>query len=425
MWTSTYNVRGELLTHKDPIAINPATTYTYDKVGNRKKIVDPSGAETTFTYDGLDRLLTTTDDESGVTTTTYDDDGRLLRREISSGQFSTFGYDTRGRLITVTDAAGNITRTIYGTTSNGLDGLIAAMEYPSHREEYKYDNRDRRTQVIRIHPAVGATPERRETTISAYDAVGDLIASTDALGRSTLNTFDRRQRLTESTDALGGKTRYVYDRRDNLLSLTDANDNTHRFTYDKRNRTLTEARPLGQTIRYGYDANGNLIERIDPLNQRAVHRYDDANRRDRSEYFETGATTSHKTVSFSFDERNLPTGYDDGTTSAVYVYDDLGRKTSETVDYGNFNISHGYTYYANGQKQSYTAPDGTLITYAYTAHGQLNRLTIPGEGNIVYSSSSGPDRRPSPIPATPSAPSVTTHCCAPKRSRCATARTRC
>ena len=112
---------------KDPI--NPATTYTYDKVGNRKKTVDPSGAETDFTYDGLDRVLTATDDEAGVTSATYDDDGRLLRREDASGQFSTFGYDTRGRLTSVTDAAGNITRTIYGTTSNGLDGLIAAMEY--------------------------------------------------------------------------------------------------------------------------------------------------------------------------------------------------------------------------------------------------------------------------------------------------------
>jgi len=383
VWTYTYNARGELLTQQDPI--NPATTHTYDKVGNRKTTEDPSDATTTFTYDGLNRRLTSTDDDGGVTTTTYDDDGRVTRQEDASGQFSAYDYDTRGRLITVTDAVGNITRTIYGTPSDGLDGLIAAMQYPSHREEYKYDTRDRRTQIIRIHPAEGAVPERRETTISAYAAVGNLIASTDALGRSTLNTYDRRQRLTESTDALGGRTRYVYDTRDNLLSLTDANDNIHRFTYDKLDRTLSDARPLGQTIRYIYDPNGNLIERIDPLNQRAVHRYDDANRRDRSEYFEAGATTAHKTVNFSFDERNLLTGYNDGTTSATYVYDNLGRKTSETVDYGNFNISNGYTYYANGQKQSYTAPDGTLISYAYTNHGQLNRLTIPGEGDIVYS----------------------------------------
>ena len=59
VWTSTYNARGELETQKDPIAINPATTYTYDKVGNRKTTTDPSGATTTLTYDGVDRLLTT------------------------------------------------------------------------------------------------------------------------------------------------------------------------------------------------------------------------------------------------------------------------------------------------------------------------------------------------------------------------------
>jgi len=70
------------------------------------------------------------------------------------------------------------------------------------------------------------------------------------------------------------------------------------------------------------------------------------------------------------------------STSAVYVYDSLARKTSESVDYGNFNLSHSYSYYPNGQKQTYTAPDGTLISYAYTNHGEPERLTIPGVARL-------------------------------------------
>jgi YD repeat-containing protein len=81
------------------------------------------------------------------------------------------------------------------------------------------------------------------------------------------------------------KKRYAYDNRDNLIALTDAENHTTRFEYDRKNWLVKEIRPQGQQISYGYDGAGNL------------------------------------------------TGYDDGITSAIYSFDDLNRKLSETVYY--------------------------------------------------------------------------------------------
>jgi RHS repeat-associated protein len=383
VWTNTYDAIGRQLTAANPLG--HTTTSQYDKVGNRTRSIDPAGNATVMTYDARDRPLTTTDPLGGVSTLTYDAEGRLLTSTDASGERTTQAHDLRGRLITMTDGVGNITRTEYGTPANGLDGLIAAMVYPTFREEYRYDNRNRRTQAIRVLPAETGQPERRETTTTSYDGQGNVIAIVDALGRTTQTAFDRLNRQVEVTDPIGSKARYTYDTRGNLLSLTDANGNTHRFTFDKRDRTRTEARPMGQTIRYAYDAMGNLIERTDARNQRQIHTFDSANRKIKTETFAASSTTPAKTITYSYDARGLMTGYVDGRTSATYTYDTKGQKLNEAVNYGRFTITHSYTYHSNGQTATYTAPDGSVIGYAYTGHGELREVTLPGAGAVTMS----------------------------------------
>ena len=72
-------------------------------------------------------------------------------------------------------------------------------------------------------------------------------------------------------------------------------------------------------------------------------------------------------------------------TSASYTYDDLGRKLSETVNYGTFTKTFSYTYYTNGLKKSCTAPDSTTYEYAYGANNELREVRIPGLGSITIS----------------------------------------
>ena len=79
------------------------------------------------------------------------------------------------------------------------------------------------------------------------------------------------------------------------------------------------------------------------------------------------------------------TGYDDGTTSATYTYDDLYRKTGETVNYGAFTLESGYTYYTNGLKKTYTGPDAVTYGYLFDANNQLSAVQIPDAGSVTVS----------------------------------------
>lgn len=80
---------------------------------------------------------------------------------------------------------------------------------------------------------------------------------------------------------------------------------------------------------------------------------------------------------------NLKT-YSDGTTSASYTYDELYRKTQETVNYGSFSLTTSYSYNKNGTKKSFTYPNGTTINYTYDATNQIAGVNVPYAGNISF-----------------------------------------
>jgi YD repeat-containing protein len=61
-----------------------------------------------------------------------------------------------------------------------------------------------------------------------------------------------------------------------------------------------------------------------------------------------------------------------------------GRRTGcETIDYGPLRLAYGYTYHANGLKQTLIYPDGSTYTYAYDANNELASVEIQGEGSIT------------------------------------------
>jgi RHS repeat-associated protein len=390
-WAQTFDAAGNLLSQTDPLG--HTTSHEFDAVGNRIKTTFPPASagqpttQVTYHYDAADRLIRSVNELGGERTTSFDRAGNRIEEEDESDKKTTYSYDRFNRLSTITDGNGNVTRYVYPDPNGELTHVgdlyqPIRIEYPTFQREMKYDLRDRAHE--QTEGFANAQGTQRTTTRTRFDAVGNAIEIIDAANRSTTHSFDARNRLTATTDALNGLTRYRYDDRDNLLSLTDANDNTHRFTYDRLNRTKTEARPMGQTHRYGYDAAGNLIEKIDARNQTADYVYDEAGRRTTIQYTRAGESTPHKTVTFTYNDRNVLTGYDDGITSGQYSYDALQRKTQEAVDYGDFTWTYAYTYAPNGQKTSYTAIDGTTFSYGYDAAKNLQSIVIPNEGTIEY-----------------------------------------
>ena len=407
--TFTYDNRGNVLTRKD--ALNHTSSYAYDAANNLISATDPQnntaqftydavgnkikemydGKQKTYTYDQNNKLLSVTDAKGQTTTFTYDVEGRMIRQTDADGKAVTYQYDTDGRLTKTTDGNGNVITNIYdvagGATCSSCSGIGTGQPsqtiFPTFTRQYAYDTRGRKVTetdlLTGMQPAVNY----------AYDAAGNLVSKTDKEGKATSYEYDALRRLTKVTDSLGQITTYIYDNRDNLTALTDAKGQTTTFTYDKNNRLIKETRPMNQETNYQYNAAGLLIKKTDAKGQRLEYAYDNANRMTQMAQY-NAAGSSVKTISFTYDSAGNLKTYNDGTTSAAYSYDELYRKTQETINYlsaqagGSFSLTTSYAYNKNGAKKSFTYPNGQTVNYTYDANNQITGVNVPYAGNISY-----------------------------------------
>ena len=387
VWTYGYDGMGRLISATNPL--NHNVFYEYDGVGNKKKETDPEGKVKTYEYDSNNRLTKTTDALGNITQFVYNTDGQVIKQIDPEGKEVNFEYDLDGRLTKTIDGNGNEIATEYddvaGSSCGSCSGTNGAGQpaktiYPTYSKEYKYDSRGRKTQ----EKDVLSTTEAYSTQLT-YDTTGNVISQTDKENKTTTFQYDELSRRVKAIDALMGTTEYTYDNRNNLITLKDAKGNITTFEYDRNNRLTKETRPLGQATTYQYGPIGNLIRKTDAKNQKIEYEYDDAGRLTKTKYFSISSdTTPAKAIDFTHDKAGNLTGYDNGTTSATYTYDDAYRKLTETVDYSSLSLGYAYTYYKNGQKKSLTMPDGTTYDYTYDNNNQISVISIPGQGYMTY-----------------------------------------
>ncbi len=383
-WTYAYNAKGWLTSVADPLT--RTTSYEYDGVGNRIKETDAANNGKTYAYDGNNKVTLITDSRNNITAFSYDADGKLTKQTDAEGKVISYAYDADGRLIKTTDGNGNETAHVYDAASGcsscgggGNGSKPSRTIYPTFTREYSYDTRGRKT----IEKDVLSDMESA-TSQFAYDATGNLTSRTDKEGKTTTYNYDSLNRLKTVTDPLNQTTTYAYDNRDNLISLTDGKGQTTTFTYDRNNRLTKETRPLSQETSYEYSATGQLTKKTDAKGQRIEYGYDDSGRMVEIRQYNAGDWFAAKTIVLTYNNVGNLTGYNDGTTSGTYTYDALNRKTGETVNYGTFSLTTGYTYNMNGTKKTFTYPNGTTIAYTYDSNNQPNEINIPGIGNITY-----------------------------------------
>ncbi|MGE0331374.1 MAG: RHS repeat-associated core domain-containing protein [Ramlibacter sp.] len=378
-------------------ALGQVRTYAYDAAGNLTTATDARGKATLAQYDAMNRRARITNAVGGQYQLQYDAQGQPVKETDEDGRTTTARYDTYLRLIEQGDALGHTITHGYQIADGGA-GVLGSLgeptdtQYPTFRKQVRYDSRERATSQSLIH--TNAAGSETLTSGQTWNARGQLKTETDAYGKTRSYSYDALGQLIETTDALGHKTQARYDARGNLITLTDAKGNSHTFSYDRNNRLTRETLPMGQTTTYAWDAAGNLAEKTDPKGVKTTYTYDAANRLTAQTQTQGGATI--RTTQLTWDpESNLtawtdtdatrPTGQQ--TSSATATYDDAGRKTSETTTYPNptgtpYTLGYSYQYSPAGKKTQLTWPDGTQIGYGYSAHGELETVNIPGEGNI-------------------------------------------
>jgi len=413
----TYNRLGQLAKYIDPRgnatgyemdangnlirvtnALGHVRSFNYDKNNNPVDITDSKGKAMQMAYDAMNRRIQVTNVIGGRSKREYDAQGLAIGQTDEDGRVRTSSYDTFQRITSESDALANATSYGYqiadGTSAGGIGSLFGPTEiqYPTYRKQIKYDSRERATSETLLNP--GAAGTRITTSGNTYDAKGQLTAEQDANGKVRSYKYDALGQMVEATDTLNGKTLAVYDVRGNLIQITDAKGNTTRFAYDRNNRRLRETLPLGQLTRYSYDAAGNVEEREDAASVKKQYTYDAANRITGVKQVKAGAVI--RTTTLAWDAENhliswsdidamRPTGQQ--TVSATLIYDDAGRKTSESISYPNpaggiYTLGYGYQYSLAGLKTQLKWADGKELSYGYSQHGELETVTIPGEGAL-------------------------------------------
>jgi len=144
---------------------------------------------------------------------------------------------------------------------------------------------------------------------------------------------------------------------------------TSTFAYDLADRKTRETRPMGQATEYSYYANGLLKTLKDAKGQTTTYTYDSVNRLTEITYSDSTKDT------FAYDAEGNMTSYAKPGVSSVIAYDELGRKTEETVTVGGISKTYRYTYDAAGNKQTFTSPEGKQYSYNYNKNNQVTSIT--------------------------------------------------
>lgn len=360
------------------------TSYEYDLLGRRTRVVDPLGHATSFTYDAVGNLFSKTDANGRVTVFAYDPLRRITAQTDPLSGVASFGYTPAGWLDNVVDPGGIVTSYAsdntgrvtqvaspdVGTTSHAYnpDGTLALKtDANGTAVTYSYDNAARLTGI--------SFPVPSENISFSYDSPsvsygkGRLTEMSDPSGTATYR-YSASGRLAQEERIILGRTyttSYAYDNVGNVTSITYPSGRVVSYTYDALNRAVSASWQKGSTTQplasgIAYDNVGNLAAMTLGNGLLSSLTWDPANR------VATAAVPGKVNLTFGYDNVGNVAGITDlirPSSTKGYSYDALDRLVQGT---GPWNL-RSYTYDPNGNRLS--QQNGTLTTYGY----QGNRLS--------------------------------------------------
>jgi RHS repeat-associated protein len=342
---------------------------------------------------------------------------------------SFFGSTSGGTLSGGVNAVAPVTTFDKGTVSLTIGSFVASTSYgpaPDHNTaaaivsgllDPANPNRINRTGSPVSAQGSGSTLSLTYTTVGTPGNVGVSAGSSSTQGFAA-NSFTGAGSLAGGANPGPGTlsnpyiTQYQYDALGNLLCVEQHGDATgtgcastpssdatsawrvRRFTYDSLSRLLTAYNPESGTISYVYDNNGNLLQKTSPApnqtgtaTQTISFCYDALNRVTGKAYGVASCPLSSPVVGYIYDQGTNGVGkltsLTDQAGSGSYVYDVLGRITSETRTINGVTKNLSYGYNLDGSIATVTYPSGAVITYTPDSAGRV-LSAIDNTNNINY-----------------------------------------
>ncbi|MFI1175166.1 LamG-like jellyroll fold domain-containing protein [Streptomyces melanogenes] len=419
--TWTYDSEGNQTSSTSPGG--RTTSYLYDQLGRVAQVTRPDGATVHTTYDNAGEPLSVTDGTGATTQATYDYLGRQLTSttlerfpstrtltstnsyavtagnpygtHISSsttpgGVTTSYGYDRAGETTSVTDGAGNTTRFTYDFQGNQQKTILPDNTWT--QTDYNASGQ----------PTYNKQYDASDTLLSqasiSYDAVGNAVSTTDALGHTSRFTYDAAGTVTQEiqpvSDTSSITTSFGYDQAGHRTRFTDGRGNSWRYTFTPWGQQEKVIEPstaqytsaADTTTTFSYDADGRMVKAVKPGGTSTSLTYD---KNDQVLTMDgQGADAATATRSFSYDKSGRILSADtaeagitgnadhQSATHEAFGYDDRGDLLNASGSAG----SSSFTYNADSSPLTRTDAAGTT-TYGYDTAGRLSTLDDAATGN--------------------------------------------
>ncbi|WP_299599172.1 RHS repeat-associated core domain-containing protein [uncultured Microbulbifer sp.] len=363
---------GELKKETRDGQIATLASYEYSPEGDLVRATDANGHSEHYEYTG--HLIKKRTLKSGYSFQfRWDDTGpgaRCVRQwgDPIDGRATydyTFVWDDDGKGVAVTDTRGGTER--YRFNDRALP--IYYRDAEGAETLYSYNELGQTTSV-QLPAEEGV--ERGEKL--EYDALGRLIAKTDASGGVQKIEYNPAGQPAKITDAAGRLWQREYNEKGQVTASIDPLGQITRYTYNPIGLIGSITNPLEQTTRYLWNPQGKLTAVHDAAGRSQHYRYDIAQRLVEVQH---GPDIQTRYEYDAQDRISAIIAPDGGRTE--YQYNPQGLVSEITDPEGR---STQYHYDGLSQVKKRTNPDGSQLEYRYD--GERNLVGLINEKGEQY-----------------------------------------
>ena len=347
----------------------PVSLETYDSAGNLLSTTSQSGLITTLvtnaqgsicgssqtiTVNGQNETLTSTleQNDAGQVTSAIDTLGTKSLFSFNAvgkttsisvnGDKTEFEFDVAGNCIEKRNPDGTLVRFIVDAEGRNVistENFIPGNATMATRVFYDSLGRTVRKEILKDFTI------ERNGNVTSIGTVGDIVYI-------SLSSYDAVGNLLTSTDGSGCKTRYEYNAVGLCTAVIDHWGNRFETEYDALGRKVRTKDALGNITSYEYDAIGRTTKTIFPDGSYISNSFDNMGRKISS------TDASGITTKFKYDDKNL-------------------IAVEKSSDGQNYDICWEYSYDSNGNRTAIKDPNGNVTSFTYDKYHRITQKNLP------------------------------------------------